>query len=128
MVSYDDVLLVPLSSSLSSSLDMLPTLSHTSDDCNGAFPAPPKASHDVVGAARVFSKVTVRELLFSRARLICYALTQIVSSPLLWSRSPSVQAQCCPNNFRRQAKEPPLLLVLMGGKSFWVIAAWGDGE
>ena len=49
---------------------MLPTLSHTSDDCNGAFPAPPKANPDVVGAAGVFSKVTVRELLFSRARLI----------------------------------------------------------
>ena len=70
MVSYDDVLLVPLSSSLSSSLDMLPTLSHTSDDRNGTFPAPLKANHDVMGAARVFSKVTVRELLFSRARLV----------------------------------------------------------
>ena len=69
MVSYDDVLLVPLSSSLSSSLDMLPTLSHTSDDCNGTFPAPPKANHDVVGEAGVFSMVTVRELLFPRALL-----------------------------------------------------------
>ena len=69
MVSYDDVLLVPLSSSLSSSLDMLPTLSHTSDDRNGTFPAPPKANHDAVGEAGVFSMVTVRELLFSRALL-----------------------------------------------------------
>ena len=88
--------------------DMLSMPPHASDDRNGAFPAPPKASHDVVGAARVFSKVTVRELLFSRARLICYALTKSVSSPLLWSRSPSVQqARCCPNNFRRQAKKSP---------------------
>ena len=45
------------------------TLSHTSDDRNGAFQAPPKANHDAVGAAGVFSKVTVRELLISRARL-----------------------------------------------------------
>ena len=73
MVSYDDVLLVPLSSSLSSSLDMLPTLSHTSDDRNGTFPAPPKANHDVMGAARVFSKgVSTRTtLLKGEVDLLC---------------------------------------------------------
>ena len=48
---------------------MLPMLPHASDDRNGAFPAPPKANPDVVGAAGVFSKVTVRELLFLRALL-----------------------------------------------------------
>jgi hypothetical protein len=66
MVSYDDALLVPRGTYD----DMLSMPSHASDDRNGAFPAPPKASHDVVGAARVFSKVTVRELLFSRAGLV----------------------------------------------------------
>ena len=93
MVSYDDVLLVPLSSSLSSSLDMLPTLSHTSDDRNGTFPAPLKANHDVMGAARVFSKGDSTRTTLLKGEVSFYALTKIVSSPLLWSRSRPFQAQ-----------------------------------
>ena len=65
MVSYGDRPLVLVSSPVSSPpltwCPCRPTPSHASGDCNGGRPGPPTANPEVVGAAGVFSEVTVRE-------------------------------------------------------------------
>ena len=114
MVSYDDVLLVPLSSSLVPPLTCCPRCPTPQMIATGRSQRrsrPTTMSWEQRASSR---RVTVRELLFSRARFLFYALTQIVSSPLLWSRSRPFQAQWSPAFFRRQEKELPFALCTDG--------------